>query len=255
MNSLSKYLIALAMLIAIAGHSEDRIEPGSRQLTEIEKQEILYFQEKEKLECPCKKKIFEKDKINLFEEKGKLECPCKKKKQNLSLVDRYPPLLFDSLNHNLVAISALKDYIVIEDGSQWKINPAFLSELSNWKENDPILLTKNDSFFTSWFSDYNYRMYNVKRETYVEVNIDLGPILENPHTLQVVAIKPNENQIILSDSSLWQLDPSKESILQKWQIKDGIILGKPSSSWFYSKYDTFLLNVETLLEIKAKRIQ
>ena len=157
METLTKYLIAIAIFLTttFAFANDDRIEVGSRQLTENEKKELLE-QEKQEFVSSEKKDFYP------------------------TIYDtQYPPLVFNHYTHNLVGISVLGDYLIIEDGSQWNIKYGSSKEAFSWKENDPIMIVKNNSFYSSYFNGYGYKMVNTRTGSAIEVKLHLSPILDN----------------------------------------------------------------------------
>lgn len=229
MKTFSKYLAIITIFLSIATFADDnRIDAGSRQLTDEQKKEFL--------------------------EQEKKELTNEKKELSTTIYDnQYPPLIFNHYIHNLVGISVLGDYLIIEDGSQWNIRASYADEAFSWREKDPIMIVKNNSFFSSYFHGFKYKMVNARTNTAIEVSLHLGPILENPYTLQVAAINPTTSEVILSDNSLWQCDPSQKSLLDKWIATDGVIIGTNSKGWFNNTYENILINVNMLQEIKANR--
>ena len=234
MQTLTKYFTIAAIFLTTTfafANDADRIEVGSRALTENEKKELLEQEKKEFLSS-------------------------EKKELSPTIYDnQYPPLVFNHYTHNLVGISVLGDYLIIEDGSQWNIKYGSSKAAFSWKENDPIMIVKNNSFYSSYFNGYGYKMVNTRTGSAIEVKLHLSPILDNPYTLQVAAINPTTSEVILSDNSMWQLDPSQKKILMKWIASDVIIVGTNSKGWFNNSYENILINVNMLQEIKANRVE
>lgn len=233
MKTLTKYLMVSFLLISITIFADDtRAEPGSRKLTEDQKKEI---EQKQKESITTSKKNY----------------------QNLPpyIDNQLPPLVFDHNIHSIVGLSVLGDRLIIEDGSEWKIKPEDIQEVSYWKETHPIMIVMNDSFFSSYFQGYRYKMVNVKTNTAIEVKLHLGPILQNQYTLQVAAINPHTCEVIFTDNTLWQCNPSEYYLLDKWLVGDAIIVGTNSRGWFNNTYDYMLINVNLLQEIKANRVE
>jgi len=231
MKTLSKYLLIFTFLFSslIFADEEKRIEPGSRHLTEQEKKEI---------------EEIEKQEFNI----NKKEVPGIYNHQ-------YPPLIFNHYIHNLLGVSALGDFLIIEDESEWVIKSGYANEAFSWKENDPIILVLNDSFLSSHLFGYKYKMINSRTNTSIEVKMNLGPILNNPYTLQIVTLNPITYEVILSDNSIWHCDPSQYHLFNKWIIGDGIIIGTNVKGWFNNSYKNLLINVNLLQEIRTNRIQ
>jgi len=232
MKTLIKYICLTMFLFSCALFADDeRIEPGSRKLTEDQRKEV--------------------------DEKQKQEIETVKKKNQVPSISKnqYPPLIFNHYIHNIVGISALGDYLIIEDASQWNIKAGDADEAFCWREKDPIMILINDSFISSTFYGYKYKMVNARTNTAIEVKLHLGPLLDSPYTLQVAAMNSLTFEIILTDNSLWQCDPSQYYLFDKWLPGDGIIVGTNTKGWFNKSYDNLLINVNLLQEVRSKRIQ
>ncbi len=152
-----------------------------------------------------------------------------------------PPLYLPHGRHNIIGISGLGDSVAIEDGSIWKIRSGYYEEALSWRDEDSIIIVPNKVWF-SWFNSYNYKMINQNTNTFIEVKLHLGPLLDNPYTLQVISISKNE--IILSDNTRWTVRYSDRDLLNDWLLEDGVIVGSDFTiKWFSSSLETILINV------------
>ncbi|MFA6119046.1 MAG: hypothetical protein WCT85_06755 [Parachlamydiales bacterium] len=229
MRYLTKLLFALAFLIAFNLYPEDRIESGSRHLSEKENEELLE-QQKNTVDSDCYK-----------------EYP-------YNYTNKLLPLIYNQWTHKITGVSVLGDYLVIEDGSEWKINPQHSYIAFSWRETDPILIVVNSSFFSSYFYGYKYKMINAKTDEQIEVKLDLGPVLGNPSTLQITEVNFLSKEVSLNDNSIWKLSPSQGYILEKWLPGDGIIVGTNTKNW-RNHYENILINVNMLTEIKCNKVK
>ena len=265
MKNLAKYLTLLTIFVTTLSFADgDRIDTSTRPFLENEKNKFLE-QEKNKLVKQEKQKFSSEEKLSFaYANDGRIETGLRalsedeknelieqEKQKNSSEeklsffqpnYNQYPAIVFNSCTHNLVGVSVLGDYLIIQDGSEWRIKPGY-SDIFSWKENHPIVIIENNSFYSSYFHGYHYKMINVQTNADVEVKLHLGPILENPYTLLVAAINPSTCEIILSDNSLWQLDPSQRKLWSKWLVSDGIIVGTNVKGWYNNSYDNILINV------------
>jgi len=167
----------------------------------------------------------------------------------------YPPVVL-KYAHNVVAVSGFGDYLVIEDGSEWGVKDCYKNEIFSWKEQDSILITLNDSFFSIYFQNYKYKMINTRTNTSIEVKILLGPELDNLNTLQILSLNPYTNEITLSDNTVWKCDPAQFSLFANRPPGDCIIVGTNIKGYLFNRdYDNIFINVNLLKEIKCKKIQ
>lgn len=185
----------------------------------------------------------------------------KTEQENIDTLNGFSPknpyhshLIFNQSIHHLSSIA--QDSVEMEDGSIWGIKSGAYSILQDWKSSDPILIIINDSFISSYFLGYKYKMINAENNTSIAVKLNLGPVLTNPKTLLVQTIDLDTNEVVLSNNTLWQCDSSDHFLLEKWLPSDAIIIGSNSKGFFYNrKYDNILINVNMLQEIKANRIK
>ena len=98
-------------------------------------------------------------------------------------------------------------------------------------------------------------MINARSNTYIEVKLSLGPVLDNPYTLQVVAINPLTYEVVLSDGSFWKCDSSQYYLFNKWLVGDGIIIGRNLKKGWCSSYENFLINVNMLQNVRSQRLE
>ena len=232
MNTLFKYITIFSLLISLAhAEGERRGEAGSRKLSQEEKKEIFEI----------KKQDFQKNE-NI--------------KTKQSFASNYlPPVIYDNDAHNICAIALKGNHVDIEDGSRWIVKPGYRNEALSWDETDPIAIVRNDSFIASYFLGYTYKMINTYTKTYIEVKLHLGPLLDNPLTLQVKNINTISDEIVLSDNSYWQIDSSDSALFNKWLIGDTIIAGtNENPGWFHRSYKNILINVNLLEDVRAKRL-
>ena len=142
------------------------------------------------------------------------------------------------------------NYIQIEDGSQWLINPRHQEKLQKWQPGDCIELLVNMPLF--YESNYQYYFYNSNTKTSVEVNLVTAPIPYGPYTYSLHAFDKNKKRIILSDGSCWEIDPEDSAIFERWRAGDLVIMGR--HIYIFSLYDYILINVNHNEFIPAERI-
>ncbi|OGN65521.1 MAG: hypothetical protein A2888_00570 [Chlamydiae bacterium RIFCSPLOWO2_01_FULL_28_7] len=228
MKGLLKYITILFITFSLfSNETQERVPLGNRKLSEEELKELYSSEE------------------NSFNEK----------RTNFNDYKIYPDLIFNTETHNVEAISVTGDYLVIEDGSEWRIKPYYSAEIFNWALSDPIYIIENDSFLSYWFGGYGYKMINKRRNTYIEVKISQAPRLDSPYLLLVKYIDPMNKEIILSDNSVWSIDTSQSSLFYKFLENDAVIVGRNiKHGWFYS-YENILINVNMLQNLRANRVK
>lgn len=137
------------------------------------------------------------------------------------------------------------DSIELEDGSQWSIAPTHAYKATGWRIYDPIIITPNHS----WFSSYTYCITNQATGSYVEANFYLSPIPFGPYTHWVVALDKYAGHVFLEDGSSWKVSHDDWRLFEQWLINDFIIIGY-NDVWF-SSYDHILINVNAEHHIRV----
>lgn len=143
--------------------------------------------------------------------------------------------------HRPYYISAFGDTIEFEDGSIWMVYSGDAYKLMNWLPNDPIVITSNHS----WFSSYNFRLTNQNTGASVEANLTLGPIYNGLYTHWIVAIDYYYDIVYLEDGTVWNMSYLDDSIVRKWVVNDTVIIGI-NDSWLSSSKPNILINVNML---------
>lgn len=164
-----------------------------------------------------------------------------------SFFKNYPPVYFSPAVHCLAAVSVFGDSLTIEDGSQWVVNARDASKVLSWSSQDPILITQNHR----WFSKFKYRIYNQNSGSYVEANLNLGPIDDGKHAPSVIAIDTVHGELVLSDNSRWQISSYDISLFEDWRLNDLIIIGY-NSGWD-SGSPVLLINVDMNHCVRAQQ--
>src|SRR5579872_4860788 len=165
----------------------------------------------------------------------------------VNFFDSYPSVIFSSMPHWLIGTSSLGDSIEIEDSSIWKINGYDSYKALSWRSNDPLLITQN----TRWFSSYNYKIVNQATGSSLEANLIIGPLQFGALTKTIAFIDWHMGEIVLTDLSRYQISCYDISVFSNWQINDAVIVGY-NSGWD-SNCESILINVNMDNFIRAKQ--
>ncbi|MBU6446583.1 MAG: hypothetical protein KGQ49_04220, partial [Verrucomicrobia bacterium] len=148
------------------------------------------------------------------------------------------------LDHNSYALD-------LEDGSEWKVSTSDGIKASNWHTDDPLIITQNNR----WFSSYEYRIINQANNTSVEAKLFLGPLLNGEYSRFIVSIDHTRGEIILNDYSHWNISYLDASLFKKWALNDYVIIGTNSDTSFWdSSSDSLLINVNMNHCVRAKQL-
>jgi len=122
--------------------------------------------------------------------------------------------------------------ITTHDETVWVVAPGSVRTAMRWVEQDPITITPNNS----WFSSYEYRLVNQITKKSVEAELSLGPKVKS--SIFIDYIDPRIGFIRLTDGTQWWSDPS--SRLYSWQTGQAVLIGE-NSAWFGRK--NILINI------------
>jgi hypothetical protein len=150
--------------------------------------------------------------------------------------------------HWIFALTSFQDYLEIEDGSIWQIDPYEGYKLRNWLMNDPIMITQN----REWFSSFQFRIINKGTGTSVKADLSQGPILDGDYSLQIAHVIHQTGEIVLSDESRWLISSRDFSPFYQFAIGDYIIVGV-NSGWD-SGCPFILINSNLNRFVRAKQL-
>ncbi len=221
------YLITAIMLFtsyAVSAENES-LDPDPNIKKKVGERR-LSFEEKMKL----KEKRYEEE---ISQQQNIENDVSKQEKRKLS------PIIHPYAIHYIVNKSPKGKIVEIEDGSSWEINPADVFKARNWLGSDPIVITQN----RVWFSSFEYRFYNQVTGVSVEANLSLGPFLNNPYTRFIVAIDYDTGVVGLSDDTYWKISGYDRNLFNRWVLNDVIIIGANDSPWSWD--DSILINFST----------
>jgi hypothetical protein len=162
--------------------------------------------------------------------------------------DQFPAAYFPSSCHLLVSLSPNGDSVQLEDGSVWKIDDPNAFKLLYWRPSDPLMITQN----TSWFSSYKYRMVNRSNGSSIDANLVKGPNPGNCCNRYITELDLDRGILTLSDRTYWEVSSGDQSLLSEWKCKDSVIIGYNSSGWD-SSYESLLVNVSTQCCIRCRK--
>ncbi len=159
------------------------------------------------------------------------------------------PLIYYSPSHHRLAALAITGsntyQIDLEDGSGWQIHDNDREVVSNWRVNDPLIITQNHR----WFSSYKYRILNKSDGTEVETNLKVGPLKGGVHTRYIRSIDYSHREISLTDGTHWEISTYDMYRFNNWQVGDGVILG--TNSGWDSKKEALLINFSLNNAVRA----
>ena len=168
------------------------------------------------------------------------------------IFDDYPPLHHPASTHRLIGVSDLGDSVELEDGSVWKICHYDGYKAMQWRSHDPITITQNHR----WFSSYRYRIVNQNSGESLEANLFLGPLEYGQNTLYVTGIDRIAGDLIITngfgEALRWEISSNDLSVFQNWAVHDAIIIGQ-NSSWDKG-CETLLINVNMNNSVRARQI-
>jgi hypothetical protein len=181
----------------------------------------------------------------------------KKNFNNPNFSEDLPPLIFSHPLHKIYGVKADGSEVIIEDESSWKVKKGYEKEVLNWASNDAVVIVQNDSYISTWFYGYDYKLINKTRNIAVEAKLNLLPKLPqyNPYAIVVTYFDPIRYELYLSDDTIWKIDPYDYPLLSKWLIGDSIIVGSNLYKKWNSNQEFILINACIKKSIKADQVQ
>lgn len=144
-------------------------------------------------------------------------------------------------HHQLLMMDPLAEWMEIDDGSRWYINPNQRRITYNWSVFDTIVITPNHA----WFSSFEFCATNINKNQTVEIKIKGRPIPNEVNAHWIIGIDSIRQEICLEDGSVWKLDGWDSNVYRNWATMDYVIIGVNDSVWSKTSYPNILINVET----------
>jgi hypothetical protein len=123
--------------------------------------------------------------------------------------------------HKPFRVSLFGDEVELEDGSIWRVRKSDRTKTYDWLTSDDIAVTINHS----WFSTHQFCLTNLATGKRVEADLYLGPIYNGVYTRWIVGIDYINCQIVLNDTSVWDVSGFDRFTLDSWVLNDTIIIG------------------------------
>lgn len=143
----------------------------------------------------------------------------------------------DSFNH-IFGYSWDGSTVEMLDGSKWNIATGQYL-VTHWVKSDDIFIKP-----ALWYASTKYVLHNYTLDETVEANLYDLPSYAG-YTYNIINIDYYQGLIILSDNTVWQMNPSDN--YSNWQIGDRVIVGV-NNYWRTASYPQILINVEIALE-------
>ena len=136
--------------------------------------------------------------------------------------------------HRLVAVRNAQNYrqVKLADSSVWKVEPQFFNRVREWLSNDQVIIYPVTQSWYSYFSTTKYAFYNVQREEYVLVTLELGPKDYKSTTTFITDIKRKNNGIEVTlgtnDGRQYYYTSTLEE-MKGWKLQDPVSMGSNNS--------------------------
>lgn len=113
--------------------------------------------------------------------------------------------------------------VVLEDGSEWAVEPAGALEIQTWFSTDVVFIVPNANGYTNPY--YYFRLYNQTKDVSVAVQLRLFviPPYHSVYNHQVCGYDDFQCMIWLEDGSVWSVYPGDYS--QMWALGHTILIG------------------------------
>lgn len=130
-------------------------------------------------------------------------------------------------NHKYVGCSQYYDFVKLEDGSYWSVNPDYQEIIKDWFEGDPVAITQA---YKKWWGNndlYPLALYNRRTDEYIEVKFAAEPEPHNFYRRYIYEINKTEGNsyLILNDNTLWPLREKDRDTWDYWIPGDVLVIG------------------------------
>jgi len=147
------------------------------------------------------------------------------------------------------------EFVELEDGSLWSINPSNKKTLQSWSPGDPLILAPTSS---SALLGYPYYISNRNTESYIYVSLHQKPLQRGANTFEISYINPNSGNVTIynGESHCGFIVNSKDfPLLHGWEVANPILVGL-NDNWiakkdFLWKHNFILVNLEKNNFVKA----
>lgn len=137
------------------------------------------------------------------------------------------------------SVSIFGDFIVLEDGSGWLVNPVDAYVARTWFPTDLIVITPNRGSYEFCLTNQNTRE-SVEVSFYIKGTIQVQP----GYTRWIDYIDYYKDVIYLNDGTVWGMSMWDSYVIKKWAVGDIVIIGI-NDGWFKSSNPNILLNAVT----------
>lgn len=141
--------------------------------------------------------------------------------------------------HHINSLDPRRNYVELEDGSKWGIDPDYAEETLSWRVGDTVVISPNYKMFSSSL----YKIKNLYIDNELRTDLLADPTPYGPYSYWIVDIQPESHTIVLQDGSVWDIASSSDSVLTEWKKEDQIIVGM-SRTWV-SSYNIVLIHARS----------
>ena len=171
------------------------------------------------------------------------------KKGHLAIAHAKPSHYSPKHVHNVKALSSDGDSLVLEDDSVWKVYPSDYKKILKWDQTDALIISQNTAWH-NYYSGYQYKIINTTTNSYVRVQLHLGPKVSNPQARKIKKITGRD--ITLDNNLRFKVDLLDSMYVYKWIEGDGIVIGVNQGSFSLKPYILINVNLDTYVSAKEK---
>lgn len=144
--------------------------------------------------------------------------------------------------YHVISYTANGDEVQLHDASLWSVHYSYRQTVLRWAQSDNIVIKP----YASCFSSCKWVLHNHTQQQIAEVNLISPPLPMGAYTFRIVNIEPYSRMVLLSDNTLWQVDPS-DSNFPYWQIGQRVLVGL-NNHWRTAPFCNILINVDMYYE-------
>ncbi len=125
--------------------------------------------------------------------------------------------------HQLLDTSLVDNTFTLDNLSKW--NSSNIEMIKNWKNDDELLITQNQAFF----SVHRFALVNPRLQKAVPISLLREPLPIDHKMFFILKIDPANDVIALSNGIEYSVYPHDHGTLRKFSENDRVILGFNSS--------------------------
>lgn len=112
-------------------------------------------------------------------------------------------------------------YVVLRNGSVWKMAETDFWKIASWETSDRLQLSRN----LHSHSNYPYVLRNIQTGEAIRVTVRVGPRYDSPLFRSCINVDIYSGNVWCNDGTIWWVPSADRAILATWNAHDVMMLG------------------------------